>query len=88
MKFLQAAKKHKAAHLWIVFPTDLDIFHEPCALAAVGHKELRLREAERLGFRALLMPAANRARLEKTATTLQVVGVQTVQDVVSSIFLP
>ena len=57
-------------------------------IRAVGHMELRLREAERLGFRTLLMPAANRARLEKTATTLQVVGVQTVQDVVASIFQP
>jgi DNA repair protein RadA/Sms len=57
-------------------------------IRAIGHMELRLREAERLGFKTLLMPAANRARLDKTGTTLQVLGVQTVQDVAARIFLP
>jgi DNA repair protein RadA/Sms len=57
-------------------------------IRAVGQMELRLREAERLGFKTLLMPAANQTRLEKTATTMQVVGVQTVQDAAARIFLP
>ncbi|MHB8788535.1 MAG: DNA repair protein RadA [Desulfobulbaceae bacterium] len=57
-------------------------------IRAVGHMELRLREAERLGFKTLLLPAANRTRLDTTATALQVVGVKTVQDVAAQIFLP
>ena len=57
-------------------------------IRAVGQMELRLREAERLGFKTLVLPAANRARLDKTATSMQVVGVQTVQEVAAQIFLP
>jgi DNA repair protein RadA/Sms len=57
-------------------------------IRAVGHMELRLREAERLGFKTLLLPAANRTRLDTAATALRVVGVQTVQDVAAQIFLP
>jgi len=57
-------------------------------IRAVGQMELRLREAERLGFKTLLLPAANLARLDKTATAMQIVGVRTVQDVAARIFLP
>ncbi|MFZ5797422.1 MAG: DNA repair protein RadA [Thermodesulfobacteriota bacterium] len=57
-------------------------------IRAVGQMELRLREAERLGFRTLLLPAANQSRLDRSITSMQVVGVRTVHDVVSQIFLP
>ena len=57
-------------------------------IRAVGQMEQRLREAERLGFRTLLLPAANQARLDAATTAMQLVGVQTVQDVAARIFLP
>ena len=47
-------------------------------IRAVGQMEQRLREAERLGFKTLLLPEANLNRLDKTATAMQVVG-ETIQ---------
>ncbi|MFA5717596.1 MAG: S16 family serine protease, partial [Desulfobulbaceae bacterium] len=56
---------------------------------AIGQMDLRLREAERLGFTTFLMPDSNRKRLEKkSAPHMRVIGVQTVQELVETIFHP
>ena len=54
---------------------------------AVGNMEMRLREAERLGFRTFLMPASNKPPIGKTGKEImRIIGVKTVQDVVEQIF--
>lgn len=56
---------------------------------AVGQMDLRLREAERLGFATFLMPDANRKRLEKkSGQCMRVIGIQTVQELAETIFQP
>ena len=56
---------------------------------AVGNMDMRLREAERLGFRTFLMPASNKQPKGKTGKEImRVIGVKTVQDVVEQIFHP
>jgi len=56
---------------------------------AVGNMDMRLREADRLGFKTFLMPASNKQRQEKTGSNnMRIIGVQTVQDVVEQIFHP
>lgn len=57
-------------------------------IRAVGNMDMRLREAERLGFKTFLMPASNNQHQKKTnnKSRMQITGVQTVQDVVEKIF--
>jgi DNA repair protein RadA/Sms len=56
---------------------------------AIGQMDLRLREAGRLGFTTFLMPASNKKRLEKNSMRhMRVIGIQTVQEVVETIFQP
>jgi DNA repair protein RadA/Sms len=57
---------------------------------AVGNMDMRLREAERLGFKTFIMPASNKQHQDKTnnKSRMQITGVQTVQDVVEQIFHP
>jgi DNA repair protein RadA/Sms len=56
---------------------------------AVGNMDIRLREAERLGFKTFLMPASNKQQQDKIGNrNMQIIGVQTVQDVVEQIFHP
>jgi DNA repair protein RadA/Sms len=59
-------------------------------IRAVGNMDMRLREAERLGFKNFLMPASNKQHQEKANNkgNMQITGVQTVQDVVEQIFNP
>jgi DNA repair protein RadA/Sms len=58
-------------------------------IRAVGNMEMRVREAERLGFRTFLMPASNKQIQEKTGNNdVEIIGVRTVQDVVEQIFHP
>ncbi|WP_457573896.1 DNA repair protein RadA [Desulfolithobacter sp.] len=56
-------------------------------IRAVGQMDLRLREAERLGFKTFLMPASSTRQLEgKVVDGIDLVGVRTVQDIVSELF--
>jgi DNA repair protein RadA/Sms len=56
---------------------------------AVGGMDMRLREAERLGFKTFLMPASSKQCQEKTSSkNMLIIGVRTVQDVVEQIFHP
>ena len=56
-------------------------------IRAIGHMDMRLREAQRLGFKTFLMPSTNQQRLEKTLSgNMQVIGIKTVQEVVEQIF--
>ncbi|WP_456386763.1 DNA repair protein RadA [Desulfolithobacter sp.] len=53
----------------------------------VGRMELRLREAERLGFKTFLVPFSSARQLEgKVPPGIDLVGVRTVQDIVSGLF--
>lgn len=56
-------------------------------IRAVGRMELRLREAERLGFDRFFMPASNTRLLDRQdGSAMKIVGVQTVQDIVEHLF--
>ncbi|WP_267927542.1 DNA repair protein RadA [Desulfolithobacter dissulfuricans] len=56
-------------------------------IRAVGQMDLRLREAERLGFKTFLLPASSTRQLEgKVVDGIDLVGVRTVQDIVSELF--
>jgi len=58
-------------------------------IRAVGQMNLRLREADRLGFKKFLMPDSNTQGLDTGAgSTMQVIGVRTVRDVVDKLFQP
>ncbi len=50
---------------------------------AVAQADLRLAEAERLGFRRCVLPEANRARLPKSRSTIELVGVGRVDQALS-----
>ena len=52
---------------------------------AAANMELRLREAERLGFRKFVMPRSNRDRLT-LSFSIEVVGVTTIQEVLEVVF--
>jgi DNA repair protein RadA/Sms len=56
-------------------------------LRAVGHMEMRLREAHRLGFRHFLMPDSSSRQLE-SCREMQVQPVRTVHEVVEKLFAP
>ena len=47
--------------------------------------DMRLREAERIGFRKFVMPKSNRDRLAGTSL-LEIVGVTTIQEVLDNLF--
>ncbi len=54
---------------------------------AVGHMDMRIREAARLGFTTFLMPATNQRHLDtRTAGAMRITGLGTVQDVIEQIF--
>jgi len=56
-------------------------------IRAVGQMDMRLRESERLGFSTFLMPASNTQLLDNSKkSSLKVIGVQTVQDVMAQLF--
>lgn len=58
-------------------------------IRAVGQMEMRLREADRLGFNKFLMPASNTGLLDlPDNVSVQIIGVKTVQDVVEHLFQP
>ena len=52
---------------------------------AAGNMELRLREAERLGFSRFVMPKSNSGRLNSQAS-IQLAGVATIQEVLELLF--
>ena len=52
---------------------------------AAGNMEMRMREAERLGFKRFVMPRTNRDRLIQAAS-IEVLGVTTIQEVLEAIF--
>lgn len=56
-------------------------------IRAVGQMEMRLREAERLGFNRFLMPSSNTKLITlPSRSPMQVIGVQTVQEVMENLF--
>jgi len=58
-------------------------------IRAVGQMEMRLRESDRLGFNRFLMPASNTKLLDHSDnSSVQIIGVKTVQDVVEHLFQP
>lgn len=58
-------------------------------IRAVSHIEMRLREAQRLGFKTFLMPESCRRQLELSAIEgIQIYPVRTVHEVVERLFLP
>ncbi len=57
-------------------------------IRAVGQMEMRLREAQRLGFKTFLMPESSSRQLEAGSTSgIQVHPVRTVHDVVERLFV-
>ncbi|VAW40902.1 DNA repair protein RadA [hydrothermal vent metagenome] len=56
-------------------------------IRAIGQMNMRLREAERLGFKQFLMPDSNTQHLDAGPdSAMRVVGVQTLRDVVDNLF--
>ncbi|MDH4317844.1 MAG: DNA repair protein RadA [Desulfobulbaceae bacterium] len=56
-------------------------------IRAVGHMDMRIQEAKRLGFTSFLMPDSTLRQLERTDFgSMRLIGVKTVQDVVATIF--
>ena len=56
-------------------------------IRAVGQMEMRLREADRLGFRTFLMPESSFKRLEQVPkSAMHIIGVPTVQNLVELLF--
>ena len=56
-------------------------------IRAVGQMEMRLREADRLGFTTFLMPESSYNRLEKVPKgTMNILGIPTVQNLVELLF--
>ncbi len=69
-------------------PPDIFVFGEvglSGEVRAVGHAELRLREASRIGFKKAIIPAGNAARLKGAIGGLEVTGVATVREALDSI---
>ncbi len=56
-------------------------------IRAVGQMEMRLREAQRLGFRRFLMPESSSKQMESCGE-MQVQPVRTVHEVVEKLFVP
>ncbi|NNK93465.1 MAG: DNA repair protein RadA [Desulfobacterales bacterium] len=54
-------------------------------IRAVGNMEMRIKEAERLGFHRFLMPYSNSERLKKMSS-LQLSGAATIQEVLDIVF--
>lgn len=54
-------------------------------IRAAGNMEIRVREAERLGFNKFLMPRSNCERLKDTST-LEILGAATIQEVLEMLF--
>jgi DNA repair protein RadA/Sms len=52
---------------------------------AVAQADLRLAEAERLGFRRCVLPEANRVRLPRTKSAIELVGVAKVDQALSAL---
>lgn len=58
-------------------------------IRGVGNIAMRLREAERLGFKTFLMPSSSIQNNEKfISQNIKIIGVRTVQEVVEQIFQP
>jgi DNA repair protein RadA/Sms len=58
-------------------------------IRAVGQMDMRLRESERLGFNTFLMPDSSTQLFETLEkSSMEIIGVQTVQDVVEKLFQP
>jgi len=56
-------------------------------IRAIGQMNMRLREAERLGFKQFLMPDSNTQHLDAgPGSAMRVIGVQTLRDVVDNLF--
>ncbi len=56
-------------------------------IRAIGQMNMRLREAERLGFKQFFMPDSNTRHLDISPdSAMQVIGVQTLRDVVDNLF--
>ncbi len=57
-------------------------------IRAVGQMEMRLREAQRLGFKTFLMPESSRRQLEGSPSeTMRILTARTVHDVVECLFV-
>ncbi len=57
-------------------------------IRAVGQMEMRLGEAQRLGFHTFLMPESSAMQLESLpSTNMKIIGIKTVQDVVTHLFV-
>ena len=52
---------------------------------AVGHIEIRVREAERLGFKRIILPSNNRDRLPKNSA-IEVVGIRGLHELLELLF--
>jgi len=52
---------------------------------AIGHVEIRVREAERLGFKRMILPANNRERLPKNIG-IEVVGIRSLHELLQILF--
>lgn len=58
-------------------------------IRAVGQVEMRLREAARLGFKKFLMPVSSKQLLAgQNPSSMEIIGVKTVQDVIENLFHP
>ncbi len=58
-------------------------------IRAVGQMDMRLREAARLGFNRLIMPASNTKLLDPADnSSVQIIGIKSVQDAVEHLFRP
>ncbi len=58
-------------------------------IRAVGQMDMRLRESERLGFNTFLMPDSSTRLLDNAQnSSLKIIGVRTVQDLVEQLFQP
>ncbi|GAB4340669.1 MAG: DNA repair protein RadA [Desulfobulbaceae bacterium] len=57
-------------------------------IRAVGNMEMRLKEAERLGFKTFLLPASGGNRDLRSVGDLDIRTVRTVQDVIDQVFHP
>lgn len=70
-------------------PTDMVVCGEvglAGEVRAVGNMDIRLQEAERLGFKTFLMPSSNTKNLQGKKGGMGIRGIRTVQEVVEHIF--
>jgi DNA repair protein RadA/Sms len=52
----------------------------------VSHVELRLKEAEKLGFKKCILPRINVERIKSPVSSLSLVGVSSIESAIEAIF--